>query len=408
MPRLMIRSFFLPPINLIFRLLITCSLVITLFHGRETSILSWLLKTKKVSLTALVNLLRSLINRFTNGFVVIYMSSNRFLTLLNHAYVRPCSTLIVQRSCGLNFWRGMDSPTILRFMSVKIKAVRRPLSQDGSSVVEYYGQLKRAWEDIDTIDPPPCSCEALDASTCQFFKKIVARESNARLIHFLMGLNDIYETVKTHLLTMDPLPPLQKVKKQKELDDSTEVLVNSSTFQTVTSKDTSVPSWKKPKMDVSFVDSSVKEYRYCHSLGHVKFECFKLKDCSVCGRKGHAPENCFKLKYGQHYKGGKGSNKPAYRDGSTLGGYRRTTHNANVVGPLDDEFSQDLPFDPLSVDLPQSSQTSQQQQGQYDSQFINGLVTTFMDKVLKAISDNNGPMSSLNFAGIFNTTFLAD
>ncbi|XP_074317900.1 uncharacterized protein LOC141653934 [Silene latifolia] len=101
------------------------------------------------------------------------------------------------------------------------------ISQDNASLVEYYSKLKNAWEDLDAIDPIPyCSCGALDECSCQLLKRIVDRESNSKLIHFLMGLNKAFDSVRTTVLSMEPLPPLnkalgllQKIEKHRQISE---------------------------------------------------------------------------------------------------------------------------------------------------------------------------------------------
>ncbi|KAK9666584.1 hypothetical protein RND81_14G195700 [Saponaria officinalis] len=84
-------------------------------------------------------------------------------------------------------------------------------SQDNSSLLNYYSNLKRSWESIDSIDPiPDCSCGALKICTCHLMKRLLDRETNSKLIQLLMGLNACYESVISHLLSMDPLPPINK------------------------------------------------------------------------------------------------------------------------------------------------------------------------------------------------------
>ncbi|KAL9245201.1 hypothetical protein vseg_018879 [Gypsophila vaccaria] len=290
------------------------------------------------------------------------------------------------------------------------------LTQDDSSLVEYYGKLKRTWENIDALDPfPLCTCGVLDSCSCQYLKRIVDRESNTRLIHFLMGLTDVYENVKTHVLTQDPLPPLnkalfllQKIEKQKYLHDSASALPDSTVFASHVSKD-GFTQWKKQRVEPMHVDSTAPECRYCHSLGHTKAECFKLKECTVCGRKGHAKENCFKLKYGSGYRGGRGGHTGStYRRGITTGNFRRSAHNADRIG-FESADPQAVLLDPLAVDLSSSTQdvSLAAPSSHYDSQFVEGLVHTIRDQVIKSLSDKTSPpLSSVNFAGSLLSAFL--
>ncbi|KAK9733266.1 hypothetical protein RND81_04G055800 [Saponaria officinalis] len=129
-------------------------------------------------------------------------------------------------------------------------------SQDNFSLLDYYSQLKRNWESIDTVDPiPECSCGTLKVCTCQMMKRLLDRETHSKLIQLLMGLNSSYDSVRTHILSMDPLPPdnkalglLQKIETHKQLSEShSDAAVEASAYVSVrnSSKRSAVsePSW---------------------------------------------------------------------------------------------------------------------------------------------------------------------
>ncbi|KAK9697879.1 hypothetical protein RND81_08G066700 [Saponaria officinalis] len=123
-------------------------------------------------------------------------------------------------------------------------------------------------------------------------KRIVEREVNAKLIQFLMRLNHAYENVKTHVFTLEPLPPLnkafallQKIERQNHLDDSSDLSSDSATFNTFHSPVDLFSTQKRQKFNNAPDGFSVKECHYCHHLGHTKAECFKLRECSFCGKK---------------------------------------------------------------------------------------------------------------------------
>ncbi|GJZ92582.1 retrovirus-related pol polyprotein from transposon TNT 1-94 [Tanacetum coccineum] len=52
--------------------------------------------------------------------------------------------------------------------------------------------------------------------TCAVIEKFVERDSNSKLIQFLMKLSDGYESVRSQILAMDPLPNWYKGKKAKK------------------------------------------------------------------------------------------------------------------------------------------------------------------------------------------------
>ena len=95
------------------------------------------------------------------------------------------------------------------------------LYQGNDSVAVYYTKLKKLWEDLsDFSEVPECKC----ATTCEAMKKILTNEQRQKLMHFLMHLNDEYESVRGKILLLDPLPNvnkayamIQRVEKQKQV-----------------------------------------------------------------------------------------------------------------------------------------------------------------------------------------------
>ncbi|GJV61821.1 ribonuclease H-like domain-containing protein [Tanacetum coccineum] len=73
------------------------------------------------------------------------------------------------------------------------------LSQNGSSLVEYYNNLNSLWKQFDAmISLSPCT---YDAST--HFKK---HNHLIKLMQFLMGLDKSYLVIRSNILTREPLP----------------------------------------------------------------------------------------------------------------------------------------------------------------------------------------------------------
>ncbi|KAJ0834089.1 putative retrotransposon gag domain, retrotransposon Copia-like protein [Helianthus annuus] len=76
------------------------------------------------------------------------------------------------------------------------------ITQNGSSVSEYYHKLNTMWTQFDAVlQLPSCSCQA--AKDYNDFSTLI------KLMQFLMGLDDVYQPVRTNLLTREPLPPVK-------------------------------------------------------------------------------------------------------------------------------------------------------------------------------------------------------
>ncbi|KAH9617411.1 hypothetical protein KSS87_018421, partial [Heliosperma pusillum] len=230
--------------------------------------------------------------------------------------------------------------------SVEFYQLRKELNathQSNNSVVEYYSKLKRTWETLDSIDPiHVCSCGAMNTCSCALLKRMLARESNTKLIQFLMGLNSGYESIKTNVLSMEPLPPLnkafsllQKVEKQKQISDAVDVLAEASAYASHRNTRYAQNDFKKPRLDSEEEDKRVKRCVHCNGIGHVIENCYKLQTCAHCGKKGHIIDFCFDLKNQSNFGGFKGKStydKPSYvHFGKGRNVYKRSAYNVSAV-----------------------------------------------------------------------------
>ncbi|XP_074315615.1 uncharacterized protein LOC141651820 [Silene latifolia] len=102
------------------------------------------------------------------------------------------------------------------------------VKQENASLLDYYRKIKGLWGNIDLMDPlPQCTCGVMLKCTCHMLKRMIERETQSKLIQLLMELHAGYEQVQSSLLSMDPLPPinralgvLQKIERQKTINDS--------------------------------------------------------------------------------------------------------------------------------------------------------------------------------------------
>ncbi|XP_076888654.1 uncharacterized protein LOC143539135 [Bidens hawaiensis] len=76
------------------------------------------------------------------------------------------------------------------------------LKQNGDSVSDYYHKLNTLWKQLDAmVQLPSCSCQA--SKGFNDFNTLI------KLMQFLMGLDDVYQPVRTNLLTREPLPSVK-------------------------------------------------------------------------------------------------------------------------------------------------------------------------------------------------------
>nr|GEX36683.1 hypothetical protein [Tanacetum cinerariifolium] len=99
------------------------------------------------------------------------------------------------------------------------------VSQENLSVAAYFNKLKKCWDELHNLNGVPlCSCAKMQEYTCNLVDKFLEIEGRSKLVQFLMKLNDDYESFRNQILSMDPLPNVnktyyivQQVEKQKQV-----------------------------------------------------------------------------------------------------------------------------------------------------------------------------------------------
>ncbi|XP_074267766.1 uncharacterized protein LOC141591354 [Silene latifolia] len=268
------------------------------------------------------------------------------------------------------------------------------ISQENTSLIEYYSKMKTAWESIDELDPIPyCSCGAMTSCTCQLLKRLLDRDNNSKLIQFLMGLNHGYESVKTNVLTMDSLPPLnkalrllQKIEKQRLISEQTVVPTEVNAYASARSSDVSQGDWKRHKSDMSTDKPSPKFCNSCQKPGHTTEECYHGKPCDYCGKKGHPIANCYiRLR---HLANKSGRGRGRYNSGGRSNVYHKRANNADIV------MHNDNPLDVYPAGISESPAI------EVDKAVVNGIVQNVVQQVYKVLADKSSAgTSTVNFAG---------
>ncbi|XP_019189874.1 PREDICTED: uncharacterized protein LOC109184333 [Ipomoea nil] len=84
------------------------------------------------------------------------------------------------------------------------------MKQGLMSVSDYYTKSRTLWEEMNTLRPLPiCKCNPRCA--CDLVDEIRKERDVDQVIRFLQGLNDDYNSLKSNILVLDPLPEVYKV-----------------------------------------------------------------------------------------------------------------------------------------------------------------------------------------------------
>ncbi|GAU41486.1 hypothetical protein TSUD_239620 [Trifolium subterraneum] len=140
------------------------------------------------------------------------------------------------------------------------------MKQESRTVTEFYSDLKLLWEELEIYLPiPNCSCRI--RCTCEAMRQARTNHTLLYIVRFLTGLNEHFSMVKSHILLMDPLPPMNKV------------------FSLVLQHERQGNFYP--------TDESKALLNAAKSKGFPP----KNRICTYCGKDNHIVENCFK-KYG--------------------------------------------------------------------------------------------------------------
>jgi len=157
----------------------------------------------------------------------------------------------------------------------QVKKELSAISQENSDIASYYTRAKKLWDEFAAVDDMPrCSCKKCE---CGINTALVKYTQEQNMIHFLMGLNDSYTSVRGSLLMMDPLPSLGQTyslliqeERQRQVKNSGHFLSDSaSSFNAGTQRISYQPTYKKTEGRRPFCE-------HCKKLGHTMEKCYKL------------------------------------------------------------------------------------------------------------------------------------
>ncbi|GJT48931.1 putative RNA-directed DNA polymerase [Tanacetum coccineum] len=163
--------------------------------------------------------------------------------------------------------------------------------QGGLPVSEYYHKLNSLWREFDILTKlPDCTCEAR--------AEIIDHGKLMRLMQFLMGLDDVYQPIRSSILTREILPEAKDAFLIISREESHRGIPASS----VKSENASSVKSEKPQVSAfvsRFNNNNKKRNTGFWSNGNNGT--FGNKGnydsllCKNCGLKGHTVDRCFEL-----------------------------------------------------------------------------------------------------------------
>ncbi|KAJ0578359.1 putative transcription factor interactor and regulator CCHC(Zn) family [Helianthus annuus] len=139
------------------------------------------------------------------------------------------------------------------------------------SVAEYYHKLNIMWKKLDQIlQIPTCTCDA--STQYNNFSHLI------KLMQFLMGLDNVYQSVRTNLLIREPLPTLKDAFAIVSREESH----RNSNFNVLKDQSHSIGLFAKANPIVNNNKKPIKSQNQ------------NLK-CTHCNKTGHTIDRCFEL-----------------------------------------------------------------------------------------------------------------
>ncbi|KAJ0936628.1 putative retrotransposon gag domain, retrotransposon Copia-like protein [Helianthus annuus] len=144
------------------------------------------------------------------------------------------------------------------------------ISQNGSTVADYYNRLTTMWKQFDAmLKLPTCSCKA--AKDYNDFSMLI------KLMQFLIGLDDVYQPVRTNLLTREVFPSVKVAFSVVSREESHRMSSSGSKGQSVSFATKSNQSFESRRKTTNQrgPNSSLK-CTHRNMLGHTVDRCFEL------------------------------------------------------------------------------------------------------------------------------------
>ncbi|XP_010271259.1 PREDICTED: uncharacterized protein LOC104607332 [Nelumbo nucifera] len=89
-------------------------------------------------------------------------------------------------------------------------------------IASYFTKLKGLWDELGNLSPiPNCECR----SNYSAIKEMMVDREKDRLHQFLMGLNDVFNNVKSTILAIEPLPTINRAYPLIVQDEKHQVLM---------------------------------------------------------------------------------------------------------------------------------------------------------------------------------------
>lgn len=120
----------------------------------------------------------------------------------------------------------------------QIKRDLYSITQGNRDIASYFTEIKKLWDEHESmLSTPTCSC----GTTCATYVDVHKMRESEKLIQLLVGLNDVYKTVRGNILMSKALPTVSEAyymllpeEHQREMSSGAHIIPHSAALHTNT------------------------------------------------------------------------------------------------------------------------------------------------------------------------------
>jgi len=164
------------------------------------------------------------------------------------------------------------------------------IRQGDRSITQFFTELKKLWEELEFLRPiPNCTCGK--PCECDLSRVFLKQRETEHAICFLKGLNDSYNSLKTQILLMEPLPSINKVfslvmQQERKGNGSGNLANENKVLMNAADKgyrNQEQASWRGQRRGNGSRTqgrgkgrnpNQGKQCTYCHKMNHTTEECY--------------------------------------------------------------------------------------------------------------------------------------
>jgi len=188
---------------------------------------------------------------------------------------------IVFHDTALSAWEDLKEQfsKVDRVRILSLRSTINNLKQGTKFVLDYFIELRTLWDELNSHRPIP-NCTCVHPCRCESIRLVMYFRTENQILQFLTSLNESFFVMKTHILLMDPLPPINKVYSLVVQEESQNVVFSTP-----------------PIIDESSISVNASDARKFHARGKGAPGNSNGKNnsrfCTFCNRYNHTIEFCY-------------------------------------------------------------------------------------------------------------------